>query len=134
MSKTGASYQYTLTVSKEHIDSLNHVNNVIYVQWINDASEKHWKKLSNSDLDSKYLWVVIKHEIDYFGEAILGDTLTVKTKVGESSGVKSIRHVEIFKDKKLLVKGKTIWCLIDIKTHKPKRITEEILKVLYTNL
>tara|TARA_R110002050_G_scaffold300540_1_gene470416 strand:+ start:24865 stop:25281 length:417 start_codon:yes stop_codon:yes gene_type:complete len=133
VNKIGASYQYPLTVSKEHIDNLNHVNNVVYVQWINDVSEKHWKSLSNPDLDSCYFWVVIKHEIDYFDEAILGDHLTIKTQVGESSGVKSIRNVEIFRDEKLLVKGQTTWCLIDIKTHKPKRITEDVLKVLYNN-
>lgn len=133
MNKVGASYEYTLTVLKEHIDSLNHVNNVVYVQWLNDVSEKHWKEISNTNLDSKYFWVVLKHEIDYFGEAILGDNLTIKTQVGESLGAKSIRHVEIYKAKKLLAKGKTTWCLIDAKTYKPKRIDNNILKILYTN-
>lgn len=131
MSKIGATYQYKMTVLKKHIDNLNHVNNVVYVKWINDISEKHWQQLSNPDIDSNYFWVVLKHEIDYLGEAILNDELTIKTQVGESSGVKSIRYVEIFNNEKLLVKGKTTWCLIDAKTHKPKRIETDVLNVLY---
>ena len=131
MSKTGVTYQYSITVSKEHLDNLKHVNNVVYVQWINDISEKHWQQLSNPNIDSKYFWVVLKHEIDYFSRAILNDELTIKTQVGESSGIKSIRHVEILKNEKILVKGKTTWCLIDAKTHKPKRIDDEILNLLY---
>lgn len=131
MSNIGVSFQDSLSVSKEHIDNLNHVNNVVYIQWINSISETHWQIISNTELNTKYVWVVLKHEIDYFGEAVLGDVLTLNTYVGESDGVKSIRHVEILKNEKLLVRGKTTWCLIDIKTHKPKRIETDILKVLY---
>lgn len=126
-------YQYSITVTKEHIDDLNHVNNVDYVKWINDISEKHWQLLSNPDIDSKYFWVVLRHEVDYLRQAKIGDELTINTYVGESSGVKSIRYVEIFKNDKLIVKGKTTWCLIDKNTQRPKRIDDDILKVLYHN-
>ncbi|GAA4808415.1 thioesterase family protein [Litoribaculum gwangyangense] len=131
MDKIGASYQYTITVSKEQIDNLHHVNNVVYVKWINDISEKHWQQLSSIDIDSKYFWVVLRHEVDYLGQAKMGDELTIKTNVGESSGAKSIRFVEIFKNDKLIVKGKTTWCLMDKSTQKPKRIDDDILNVLY---
>lgn len=131
MNQAGVSYQDSIIVSKEHIDNLNHVNNVVYVQWINDISEKHWKTISTPDINSKYLWVVLKHEVDYLGEAVLGDELIIKTYVGESVGVKSIRYVEIYNNSKPIVKGKTTWCLIDLKSHKPKRIEIDILNILY---
>ncbi len=127
------SFQHSLTVEKQHIDALNHVNNVIYLQWVNDISEKHWSLLSNDHINSKYYWVCIRHEIDYLNQAILDDKITVYTWIGESKGVKSIRHVHIYKDEILLVKVKSTWCLIDANTHKVTRIKQDIFDLLFTD-
>ena len=124
------SYQHSFLVEANHLDALNHVNNVVYLQWVNDISEKHWEILSNELLNSKYFWVCLRHEIDYLNQAILGDEITVFTWVGESAGVRSIRNVHIYKGDILLTKIKSTWCLIDKKTLKPTRIKQDILDVL----
>ncbi|WP_282124649.1 acyl-CoA thioesterase [Algibacter mikhailovii] len=124
------SHEFGVEVGQEDIDALNHVNNLVYVKWINDASEKHWAILSNAKINAKYYWVCLRHEIDYLGEAFLGDEITVITWVGESKGVKSKRHVAIVKDQTLIAKAETLWCLIDSKTQKPARINSEILDLL----
>ena len=77
-----------------------------------------------------YFWVVIRHELDYSGQATLNDVIKIKTWVGETTGIKSIRRVAFYKGEILLVKAKTFWCLVDAKTLRPRRITGEILKVL----
>ena len=124
------SYQHSFPVEASHLDALNHVNNVVYLQWVNDISEKHWELLSNDSLNSKYFWVCLRHEIDYLHQAVLGDEITVFTWIGESVGVKSVRNVHIYKGDILLTKIKSTWCLIDAKTFKPTRIKEDILEVL----
>ena len=48
-------------------------------------------------LDKNYFWVVIRHEVDYINQAVLGNMITIFTWVGESRGVKSVRHVQIQK-------------------------------------
>ena len=118
------------TVTKEEIDNLNHVNNVVYVQWIQDIAGKHWQDLIKDQAKQHYIWVVIRHEIDYLKSAKLEDNITLKTWVGESKGLKSIRYVEIFRNQDLLAKAKTTWCMLDTKTHRPLRITEDVLKIL----
>ncbi|MCK5815803.1 MAG: acyl-CoA thioesterase [Flavobacteriaceae bacterium] len=128
--KNKISYSFNLTVEVEDIDALNHVNNVVYLKWVNEASERHWADLSNDEINTKYFWVCLRHEIDYVGEAYLHDEVKVVTWVGESKGVKSIRHVEIYKEDKLLAKAASTWCLIDIATQKPTRIRKDILKLL----
>lgn len=129
--KQGVSYQQNLEVKKEHIDDLNHVNNVVYVQWINDISETHWQKITTPELEKQYFWVVLRHEVDYLGQAIFGDELTLKTRVGDTSGVKSVREVYIYKNDTLLIEAKTTWCLVNRKTLKPQRIGTDILNVLF---
>lgn len=124
------SYQTTFKVEENAIDGLNHVNNVVYLQWVNDISEKHWNLLAGQEIKEKYLWVVLRHELDYLNQAFLGDEITVLTWVGESSGVKSIRHVQVYKDETILLKAQSTWCLLEVKTLRPTRIKEDILSLL----
>jgi acyl-CoA thioester hydrolase len=123
-------YTFSLIVKKNEIDDLNHVNNINYIKWVQNAAQKHWKILSSTNFDAKYVWVVLRHEIDYLNSAKLNDELTVFTWIGASSGVKSERFVEIKKASKLIAKAKTIWCLLDKQTMKPTRIPLEIMKIL----
>jgi len=126
------SHSYTLIVELHHIDELNHVNNVVYLKWVNDASDKHWAILSNDQINAKYFWVCLRHEIDYISQAFLGDEITIKTWVGESKGVKSIRYVNIYKGEILISKAASTWCLFDATSQKPIRIRKDILDLLAT--
>jgi len=123
-------FETQFTVTEDHIDDLKHVNNVVYLQWVQDIANLHWDQLREGYDTSAYVWVVLRHELDYSGQAGLGDVIKAKTWVGETAGIKSVRHVEFYKGDKLLVKTQTFWCLVDSKTLRPKRITDEILEVL----
>lgn len=127
-----ASFSYELVVTDEHIDTLAHVNNVVYLKWVNDISERHWNRLAGKELKKKYFWVVLRHELDYLNQAVLSDRLLLRTWVGKSKGVKSIRHVEIYKGDILLLRAASIWCLIDAATLRPVRIKEDVLRILNT--
>ncbi|MFO7673406.1 MAG: thioesterase family protein [Lutibacter sp.] len=124
------SFSYKLIVNQIDLDALNHVNNVTYLQWVQNVAEKHWDTICSTDIDEHYVWVVIRHEIDYYLPAILNDEITITTYIGDSYGVKSERFVEIKRDDKILVKAKTIWCLLDKNTMKPVKVPAEILAIL----
>ena len=123
-------FEHKIKVSSADIDDLNHVNNAVYVQWMDKVASKHWSFLTKENPLSEYIWVVIRHEIEYVKEAILGDEILVKTWVGETRGFKSERFMEFYKNDKLLVKAKTIWGMLDAITYKPSRIRENVLKLL----
>lgn len=123
-------YRFNILVTENEIDSLNHVNNLIYIQWVLKAAEKHWGILSSDLINEKYVWVVLRHEIDYLASAMLNDEIEVTTWIGESKGSKSDRFVEIRKGEKLMVKAKTTWCLLDKKTMRAVRIPSEVLEIL----
>ena len=125
-----AVFETKYTVKPAHIDELHHVNNVVYLQWIQDIANLHWTELKKNVDTSAYVWVVIRHEIDYVGQALLGDTITSKTWVGKTGGIRSIRHVEFYKNNKPIVKAQTTFCLVNAKTFKPSRITDQILMLL----
>ena len=124
------SHTFPITVTSNDIDELNHVNNITYLKWVQLAANIHWNILSGATINSKYVWVVLRHEIDYLSAAFLNDELTINTWIGESYSVKSVRFVEVKRDGKVLCKAKTIWCLLDKNTMKPVRIPDEIMKIL----
>ena len=125
------STKYTISkkVGSKDIDTLNHVNNVVYLEWVNEIAKLHWEQLAKEHVQD-YYWVVRKHVIEYFKPALLNEELTITTWVGASKGALSDRFVEIKFGDTILVQVKSTWCLIDAKSHRPKRITEEITQLL----
>lgn len=117
-----------IVVPASAIDVRGHVNNLIYLQWCLDAAEAHWISKSTEDLRQKYVWYVIEHNIQYRNSAFEGEELELQTWIDRNYGVKSERHYKITRvsDKKIIVEAKTIWCLLDGKTHRLTKITEEI--------
>lgn len=131
MKMTPEVFEQERSVSKEDLDQNQHVNNVRYVQWIQDIAKAHWEERAGNELMEKYFWVVIRHEIDYKNQAFLGDDLLLETFIGKHTHVTSVRHVNIINknNNDTIVKAKSTWCLMDSETKKPVKITEEMLRI-----
>ncbi len=74
-------FEKTITVSKDDLDELNHVNNVRYVQWVQDIAKDHWLAFVSKEILDTYDWFLVSHHIQYKSQALLGDTLVLKTFV-----------------------------------------------------
>ena len=123
------SFQHSFKVKLQDIDDLNHVNNVVYLQWVQEVSYMHWDVLATTTMKDNYVWMTLRHEIDYLSQAYVGDTITIYTWIDETAGVKSTRIVHIYSEDKILTKSKTTFCLLDKETLKPKRIGNDILEL-----
>ena len=119
-----------ITVAPEDIDELNHVNNIVYLRYVQDAAIGHWKTVPQ-EIASQIIWMARRHEIDYLKQAFLGEELVAKTWVDDFVGVKSIRHCEIMRGEEILARSVTHWISLDAQTLRPKRITEEIVKQFF---
>jgi acyl-CoA thioester hydrolase len=119
-----------IKVLAEDIDELNHVNNIVYLRYVQDAAIGHWKTVPK-EIASQIIWVARRHEIDYLKPAFLGEDLVVKTWVDSFVGVKSMRHCEIMRGEEVLARSLTHWVALDAQTFRPKRITEEIVEQFF---
>lgn len=124
-------FENTMVVLPEHLDDLNHVNNVMYVQFMQDIAMQHWYSISSPELNEEIIWVVRRHEIDYHFPAVLNDTLLLKTHTGASTAVTWDRHYEIIRvsDNKKIISAKSCWVMLDKKTGRPRRIDDTIKAV-----
>lgn len=126
-----AVFELPIRVSEIHIDELGHVNNVVYLQWVQDAAAAHWSTNAPSELRHQFNWVVLRHEIDYKSPAFVNDELMARTWVDHYDGVRSTRIVQIFRSKEMkkLAEARTQWCLLNAATGRPTRVVDEIKNV-----
>ena len=121
-------YEFVIPVETGDIDGLGHVNNIVYLRWVQEAAIAHWQAKASSESQAAVAWVAVRHEIDYKAPAFLGDEILIRTWVGNASGLTFERHTEMLRasDQKLLSRARTLWCPINVQTGRPQRVTPEI--------
>jgi acyl-CoA thioester hydrolase len=124
-------FSINIKVKPEHLDAVQHVNNVIYVQWMQDAASLHWQSLAPVSLQEAVFWVVKRHEVDYYNQAFLDDDLQISTWTGEHTNVTWKRYYEVIRpsDGKKIISAVSTWILLDSKTQRPRKIDEEMIKL-----
>ncbi|MFL6736739.1 MAG: acyl-CoA thioesterase [Sphingomonas sp.] len=122
-------FEMTLRALPEHIDELGHVNNAVWVQWIQQVAVAHWDLVAREEHREAYFWVVVRHEIDYLRPAHDGDVILARTWVGEAPrGARSERFVEFTgPDGKVCVRSQTHWAIIDRALGRPIRVPSEVI-------
>ena len=127
-SQSPTPFEITLRVEPTDIDELGHVNNVVYLKWVQDAAVAHWRQDATAEAQSSLFWVVTRHEIDYRRPGFVNEELVIKTWVGEAQRRTFERHTEILrtKDMKVLVRARTLWCPIDPTTGRPTDVDDEV--------
>jgi len=120
-------------VTPDEIDDLDHVNNVVYVQWAAQIASEHWLQVATTKILERFGWVMLKHCITYKKSAVLGDKILIKTQVGRATNVRYERFIEIYNESTmdLLAKTTSDWCAID-KNGKPIKISQELKDLFET--
>ncbi len=124
-------FTHSFCVNKSDIDEHNHVNNVAYLRWVQDIALAHWKAEATAEMQEKFVWFVLRHEIDYKNRAFEGEEITATTWVGEATKITCARFTEIKRGGDILVKAKSTWCLLNAVTSKPTRMTPEIKELFH---
>ena len=120
-------FAITVTAASGDIDELGHVNNAVYLKWIQDVATAHWSAVAAPEHLAAFVWVVTRHEIDYLRQTLEDETLTLTTWVGEPKGARFARHVEISGPAgDVRVKAITTWAIIDKATGRLTRVRPEI--------
>jgi acyl-CoA thioester hydrolase len=122
-------FEMRFTAAPEHIDELGHVNNAVWVQWIQQVAVAHWDSVADPAHRESYFWVVVRHEIDYLRAAHDGDVVTARTWIGDApQGARFDRFVEFSGgDGKTCVRARTVWAILDRANGRPLRVPPEVV-------
>ena len=127
-----SAYIKEIKIPKDAIDENGHVNNVAYVQWMQDIAVEHYASIGGIEAQGPgATWVVREHKVEYFLPAFEGEEIEIHTWVENIRRVRSLRKYEFFRksDGKVLVKGETDWVFVDVKTGSPRAVPNEVIKV-----
>jgi acyl-CoA thioester hydrolase len=122
-------FEREFTARPEHIDALGHVNNAVWVQWVQDIATAHWEAMAEPAHAAACLWVVTRHEIDYRGNVSQGEAVAGETWIeGEPRGATSVRRVD-FRDAagKVIVSAATTWAMLDRESGRLARVRPEVV-------
>ncbi|MBS0482579.1 MAG: acyl-CoA thioesterase [Proteobacteria bacterium] len=118
----------TFTAEPAHIDELGHVNNAVWVEWIQQIAVAHWAAAALPEHQARYAWVVSRHEIDYRGNIGPGETVMAETFIPAGpSGARFDRRVD-FRNAagKVIVSSRTTWAILDRISGRLVRVPGEV--------
>jgi len=125
-------YSKTIVVPQSVIDENGHVNNVTYVQWMQDVAVEHYVALGGIEAQKPFgTWFIREHKIEYLLPAFAGEALEIRTWVENIRRVRSLRKYEFVRksDGKILAKGETDWVFVDASTGRPRAVPAEVTRV-----
>jgi acyl-CoA thioester hydrolase len=126
-------FTLAITATEADIDELGHVNNAVWVRWIQQIATAHWDAVAPADHRAAYIWVVTRHEIDYRGNVAVGETVRAETWVDSPpQGARFDRKVR-FVDAagRVVVDAVTTWALLDRTTGRLLRVRPEVAAPFY---
>jgi acyl-CoA thioester hydrolase len=122
-------FEKTFTARPADIDELGHVNNTVWVRWVQDMATAHWAAAATPAQLDAYVWVVVRHEIDYLGNLKEGESVAARTWVADAAtGAKFDRYVEFSRNGRAIVRAQTTWAILDRVRLRPIRVPKDVVE------
>ncbi|NVP55489.1 acyl-CoA thioesterase [Rhizobium rhizolycopersici] len=127
--KATPTFRHPLTISPTDIDDMGHVNNAVYLQWVQEAVVRYWQQASPIDAQGRLLWVALKHEISYRMPLFLNDEVEALVTATGTRGSRASFATIFRRGDDLVAEVRSCWCCVDATTRRPRRIADDIARV-----
>jgi acyl-CoA thioester hydrolase len=119
-------YQHPIGIRAGDIDHMGHVNNSVYLQWVQEAVIRYWESLAPPEAIARHLWVALKHEISYRRPTFLEDIVVADVIAEKVEGARALFTTVIKRGEEVLAEVKSTWCCLDAVSLRPARLAREI--------
>jgi acyl-CoA thioester hydrolase len=120
-------YRHAIGILPADIDHMGHVNNSVYLKWVQEAVVRYWEKVAPSDAVAKHLWVALKHEIEFRRPTFLDDTVVADVIADQMQGARAFFTTVIRRGEEVLAEVKSTWCCLDAGSMRPSRLAKDIV-------
>ncbi|GAA4012461.1 acyl-CoA thioesterase [Sphingomonas swuensis] len=120
-------YRHSIGIEPADIDHMGHVNNSVYLKWVQEAVVRYWEKVAPSDAVARHLWVALKHEIEFRRPTFLEDVVVADVIAERVLGAKALFTTVIRRGEDVLAEVKSTWCCLDATSMRPARLAKEVV-------
>lgn len=120
-------YRHDIGIVPADIDHMGHVNNSVYLKWVQEAVVRYWEKVAPADAVTAHLWVALKHEISYRRPAFLEDVVVADVIADQVQGAKAFFTTVIRRGEDVIAEVKSTWCCLDAGSKRPARLARDII-------
>jgi acyl-CoA thioester hydrolase len=124
----GYAFHYPIGVHPSDIDHMGHVNNSVYLKWVQDAVVKFWETVAPAEAVGSHLWVALQHQITYRRPAFLEDNVVADVVAEGMAGARAMFTTVIKRGEDVLAEVKSTWCCLDSATRRPARLALDIVR------
>ena len=125
---TAPTHHHALAVAPDDIDFMGHVNNSVYLKWVQEAVIAYWQCMAPTEAVAKHLWVAIRHEITYRRPAFLEDNLVASVMAEGVQGARAFFSTLITRGGEVLAEVRSSWCCLDATTLRPARLARDVVR------
>lgn len=119
-------YNHPIGIEPADIDHMGHVNNSVYLKWVQEAVVRYWETLAPPDAVARHLWVALKHEISYLRPTFLNDSITADVVAERMQGARAFFTTIIKRGETVVAEAKSVWCCLDAATQRPARLAHDV--------
>ncbi len=125
---TAPTHLHPLAVAPGDIDFMGHVNNAVYLTWVQEAVIAYWRSVAPAEAVAQHLWVALKHEITYRRPAFIDDMITASVVAEGVQGARAFFSTMIKRGEEVLAEVKSSWCCLDATSLRPARLARDVVR------
>lgn len=129
MTSANPTFRYPVVIMPQDIDHMGHVNNAVYLHWVQEAIVAYWRRRSSAQAHSELLWVALKHEITYRLPLFIDDAAEALVTANNTRASRASFTTLFRRGDDLIVEARSTWCCVDAETRRPRRISPEIAQL-----
>ena len=122
------SFRYAIGIAPADIDHMGHVNNSVYLKWVQDAVVDYWEAIAPAEAVAAHLWVALKHEITYRRPTFLNDVVVADVIAEKIQGARAFFSTVIRRGEEVVAEVKSCWCCLDSATKRPARLARDVAR------
>ncbi|PWG03033.1 acyl-CoA thioesterase [Sphingosinicella humi] len=120
-------FRHPIQIAAADIDDMGHVNNAVYLRWVQEAVVGYWRKTAPAESVAAHLWVALKHEISYRRPTFLNDVVVADVVAEQVKGARAFFSTIIRRGEDVLAEVKSCWCCLDAATGRPARLAQAVV-------
>jgi acyl-CoA thioester hydrolase len=120
-------FRHPVAILPADIDDLGHVNNTVYLKWVQEAVIDYWRSVAPPEAVARHLWVALKHEITYRKPTFLQDNVVAEVIAEKVEGTRAFFHTVVKRGEDVLSEIQSCWCCLDASTLRPARLARDVI-------